>query len=118
MHEETWFLLDRKFTDATFTFYLRSCMKTCSKMEPPSTPPDRKKRRVAPETPPKDKRFSDTVLFPQFLESSNIGFLWAGQRRTGVESQLAKAERGRAGNWHGPVGAARLAGRVSARHGD
>ena len=37
---------------------------------------------------------------------------------TGVESQLAKAERGRAGNWRGPVGTARLAGRVRSRHGD
>ena len=45
-------------------------------------------------------------------------FFREGQRRAGVESQLAKAERARAGNWHGPVGTAWLAGRVSARHGD
>ena len=32
-------------------------------MEPPSTPPDRKRQRLAPETPPKDKRFSEIVVF-------------------------------------------------------
>ena len=40
-------------------------------MEPPSTPPDRKKRRVAPETPPKDRRFSQIVVFHK---SHNLDF--------------------------------------------
>ena len=86
-------------------------------MEPPSTPPDRKKQRAAPETPPKDKRCSEIVVSHNSHKLRIVDFFGKGSASQDLNpgSGVAKAERGRAGNRDGAVGMARVAGRFNWR---